>query len=60
MLTISLVLLKIYIFWKFEDCQPQSHEVKGNLRLKQPRSYKLIALGQISLKISGNAYFEVH
>ena len=53
------MLLKIYIFWKFEDREPQSHEVKGDLRLKQPQSYKLIALGQISLQISGNAYFEV-
>ena len=45
---------------KFDDCESQTHEVWGDLRLKQPQSYKLIALGQISLKISGNAYFDVH
>ena len=59
-LTIKLVLLKIYLFCKFEDCEPQTHEIKGDLRLKQPRSDSFMMLGQISLKISGNAYFDVH
>ena len=59
-LAISLVLLKIYTFCKFEDCEPQTHEVRGDLRLKQPQSHNFMTLGQISLKISGNAYFDVY
>ena len=59
LLTISLVLLKIYLFCKFEECEPRTHEIRGDLRLIQPRSHNFMALGQIGLKISGNAYFDV-
>ena len=48
------------LFCEFEECEVQTYEVRGDLRLKQPRSHNFMALGQISLKISGNAYFDVH
>ena len=52
-------LTVIYLFCEFEECEPQTHKVRGDLRLKQPRSHNILALGQISLKISENAYFDV-
>ena len=46
-------------FCEFEEWEPQTHEARGDLRLKQPRSHNFMVFGQIGLKISGNAYFDV-